>query len=66
MTLLISVHPKALGAYAVSLSGEINGRTFSILESKLDQLLLVCCLFNFLSCMLTITFFLDPNFTFIL
>ena len=39
MTLLVSVHPKALGAYAVTLSGEINGRTFSILETKLDQLL---------------------------
>ena len=39
MTLLVSVHPKALGAYAVTLSGEINGRTYSILENKLDQLL---------------------------
>ena len=39
MTLLVSVHPKALGAYAVALSGEIDGRTFSILENKLDQLL---------------------------
>jgi anti-anti-sigma factor len=39
MTLLVSVHPKALGAYAVTLAGEINGRTFSILETKLDQLL---------------------------
>ena len=39
MTLLVSAHPKALGAYAVTLSGEINGRTFSILENKLDQLL---------------------------
>jgi len=39
MPLFVSVHPKASGAYAVTLSGEINGRTFSILEEKLDQLL---------------------------
>jgi anti-sigma B factor antagonist len=39
MTLLVSVHPKALGAYSVTLSGEINGQTYSILENKLDQLL---------------------------
>lgn len=39
MTLLVSAHPKALGAYVVSATGEINGQTFSILENKMDQLL---------------------------
>jgi anti-anti-sigma factor len=39
MRLLVSVHPKALGAYAVALSGEINGQTYPIMESKMDQLL---------------------------
>lgn len=39
MPLFVSAHPKALGAYAVTLSGEINGQTFSILENKLNQLL---------------------------
>lgn len=39
MTLLVSAHPKALGAYVVTAAGEINGQTFAILENKMDQLL---------------------------
>ena len=39
MALLVSAHPKALGAYVVTAAGEINSQTFSILENKMDQLL---------------------------
>jgi len=39
MALLVSAHPKALGAYVVTAAGEINGQTFPILENKMDQLL---------------------------
>jgi anti-anti-sigma factor len=39
MTLLVSSRQKALGAYVVHLTGEINGRTYPVLENKLDQLL---------------------------
>jgi anti-sigma B factor antagonist len=39
MTLLVSSRQKALGAYVVTLNGEINGQTYPVLESKLDQLL---------------------------
>jgi len=39
MNLLISTHQKALGAYVVTLKGELNGQTYPVLESKMDQLL---------------------------
>jgi len=39
MTLLVSSRQKALGAYVVTLNGEINGQTYPVLENKLDQLL---------------------------
>ena len=39
MALLVSSQQKALGAYVVTLTGEINGQTYSVLENKLDQLL---------------------------
>ena len=39
MTLLISSRQKALGAYVVTLTGEINGQTYPVLENKVDQLL---------------------------
>ena len=39
MTLLVSSRQKALGAYVVTLNGEINGQTYPVLEHKLDQLL---------------------------
>jgi anti-sigma B factor antagonist len=39
MPLLISLQQKALGAYVVSPSGQINGQSYEILEDKLDQIL---------------------------
>ena len=39
MTLLVSSRQKALGAYVVTLTGELNGKTYPALENKLDQLL---------------------------
>ena len=39
MTLLVSSRQKALGAYVVTLTGELNGKTYPVLENKLDQLL---------------------------
>lgn len=39
MSLLVSSRQKALGAYVVTLTGEINGQTYPVLENKLDQLL---------------------------
>ena len=39
MTLLVSSRQKALGAYVVTLTGELDGRTYPVLENKLDQLL---------------------------
>ena len=39
MSLLVSSRQKALGAYVVTLNGEINGQTYPVLENKLDQLL---------------------------
>ncbi|MGD9330227.1 MAG: STAS domain-containing protein [Desulfobacterales bacterium] len=39
MTLLVSSRQKALGAYVVTLNGELDGRTYPVLENKLDQLL---------------------------
>jgi anti-sigma B factor antagonist len=39
MALLVSSRQKALGAYVVTLTGEINGQTYPVLENKLDQLL---------------------------
>lgn len=39
MSLLVSMQQKALGAYVVSPSGQINGQSYGILEDKLDQLL---------------------------
>jgi len=39
MSLLVSSRQKALGAYVVTLTGEINGHTYPVLENKLDQLL---------------------------
>ncbi|MBC2736528.1 MAG: STAS domain-containing protein [Desulfobacteraceae bacterium] len=39
MTLLVSSRQKALGAYVVTLTGELNGKTYPVLENKLDQML---------------------------
>jgi anti-anti-sigma factor len=39
MTLLVSSRQKALSAYVVTLNGELDGRTYPVLENKLDQLL---------------------------
>jgi len=39
MSLLVSSRQKALGAYVVTLTGELNGQTYPVVENKLDQLL---------------------------
>jgi len=39
MPLSVSSQQKALGAYVVTVNGEINGQTYSILETELDRLL---------------------------
>lgn len=39
MSLLVNSRQKALGAYVVTLTGEINGQTYPVLENELDQLL---------------------------
>ena len=39
MTLLVHSEQKALGAHVVSLTGEINGQTYPVMEDKMDQLL---------------------------
>ena len=39
MPLSVSSQQKALGAYFVTVNGEINGQTFAVLETELDQLL---------------------------
>ena len=39
MTLLVRSHQKALGAYVVTLNGEINGHTYPVFENKMDQLI---------------------------
>ena len=39
MTLLVRSHQNAMGAYVVALEGEINGHTYPVKATKLDQLL---------------------------
>ena len=38
MTLLLRLHPKAMGTYVLTLDGSIDGQTASLLQHKLDQL----------------------------
>ena len=39
MSLTVRTHQKALGAYVVAPSGQINGQTYEVLEDELDTIL---------------------------